>query len=115
MTTEQFGFNGNIFTEPFKDLDIKVKINSGFATIAQKHTLTPLKVVVGNKDKTVLKGDIVYVDSSSCKQRWATQIFEIPNTGNCIVVPEAFIIMVEGSRIKFNPYTLNIKTSDSTL
>lgn len=81
------GLNGFIATTPCPVKSLKVEVKHGFGTLTQRSTLTELTVLIGNKEKGVDAGDLVYVAGDSFQmQQWAKQ--EVELDGNiCIIVP----------------------------
>lgn len=86
--------NNQLFVEPFKDTEIKTVTKSGFATVKQKHELTKLKVLVGNKDGSIKEGDFVYVKGDICKAHFATEKFVL-NGVEGIFLSEANVLIVD--------------------
>jgi hypothetical protein len=88
-----------IFTEPFTDKGTEIDDKGGFARISQKHGLTELKVVFGNKN--YLPGTFVYVRSDAFKQMWAQEKYKLMNkTKEVIVVPVDQILLSSTESIK---------------
>lgn len=90
----KYTYNKTLIVEPFPSYSVKSKVSSGFAELEQKINMTPLKVIIGNKQHDILAGDVVWVEAEQYKQPWAKKIFNIDNQP-CIVLPEEFIQFVE--------------------
>lgn len=86
------GYNDKIATKPFETQSIEGKINSGFAVVHQKHSLTPLTVVYGNN--RIQPGSTIWVRSDACKLPWANDVFEIDGN-KIILVPEEFVMLIK--------------------
>jgi hypothetical protein len=86
--------NGKIFVEPFVTNDVKVNISNGFAKIDQRHSLTELKVLVGNA--TIPAGSVVTVLSELCKAHWAMKKYTLDGVEG-IFMPETDALMVNDS------------------
>ncbi len=85
---------GQIAVEPFKTNEIKADVQRGFAKIEQKHSLTPLKVVIGNNKFPT--GSTVYVPGEACKAPWATKLLKIGDL-EFVMMPEGFVVIVDSS------------------
>lgn len=103
----EYTYNKTILVEPFPTYSIKTKVSSGFAELEQKNSMTPLKVVVGNRDGSIQSGDVVWVDSEQYKMPWAKRIFNFKET-KCIVLPDEFVQVVEYSENRLSGGLLNI-------
>jgi len=87
--------NDSVLTEPFTEMSVKAKVSSGFAQIDQRSgATTKLKVLAYNKDKTLVPGDFIYVNSDSFTTPWAKQIKDLAGV-KCILVPSANILFAE--------------------
>lgn len=97
---ELFGYNRHIACEPFKTTDIKLEVKSGFATLAQKTSLTKLKVLAGTSD--IPNGSFIFLPSEHCKMPWAQKdkVFKLENGTEFILVPEEMILLVEKEPFK---------------
>ena len=84
--------NNELALTPFESTDVKAKNFGGFAVMAQRVQLSPLKVVYGNGE--IKEGQTVYVMGDACKHPFASQIFEV-NGKQFILVPLSFVKMVE--------------------
>lgn len=73
MTT--FGYNGYVACVPFEKRAVAVTIRDGVATIDQKVSLTPLRVICGN-GKDIGAGDTVWVKPDRAKT-WGKDEFEV--------------------------------------
>lgn len=89
----KLALNKTILCEPFKTAAAKKQEKSGFATIQQKVTLTPLKVLVGTTE--IPAGYTAYVKAEACNGPWGKEVFEAPGLPPFIKVPEADIVFVE--------------------
>ncbi len=89
--------NGNIGTEPFKTHELQTINIGGFAKVGQKHSLTSLKVVIGNNNYPV--GSTIYVPGEMCKAHWATKIFKVDGV-EFILVPEASVAVWQIAPLK---------------
>jgi hypothetical protein len=84
--------DGQLGVEQFKSLEVKTVVQTGFAKIAQKHELTPLKVLIGNSK--IKAGSTVYVPGETCKQPWASKVLKAAGT-EFILMPESYVIIVD--------------------
>ncbi len=86
--------NGQIAVEPFKTNEVQTINVGGFAKVGQKHTLTPLKVVIGNAAYPA--GCIVYVAGEQCKAAWASKVYKL-GEAEFILMPEAVIWLMDSA------------------
>jgi hypothetical protein len=85
--------NGKVALEPFASTEIQTKNYGGFAVVAQKVQLIPLKVVFGNDE--IQEGQTVYVHGDATKHPFANQIHELDGKKYILVPISPFIEMVQ--------------------
>jgi hypothetical protein len=86
------GFNNNIACAPFEKKSVETKVSNAFGTVAQKVTLTKLRVIYGN-DK-IPAGALIYVKGDTMKHVWANEEFEVDGQ-TVILVPQASVFLVD--------------------
>lgn len=87
------GYNGEIGVSPFPKTHVEASVQRGFATVAQKDSLIPLAVLIGNAN--IPTGSIVYVAGDACKQPFSNKVYEIEGK-RVIILPEIFVKFVRG-------------------
>src|ERR1700743_3507824 len=68
--SEITGYNGRIFTTPFKLKSIELQVKNGFGIIDNKASLSELTVIYGD-GKDIFPDDIVFVESDAYNHGWA--------------------------------------------
>ena len=96
------GYNNEIAVEPFVNTALEGKNLGGFAVIAQRVELYPVKVVFGNE--RIPDGSTVWVIGDATKHPFAKNIFEIKGK-KFIMLPESFIKLVENPDLAKDPET----------
>lgn len=101
-----YSFNKNIATVPFEKKSMESSVKSGFSVIAQKSSLTGLKVVFGTF--AVPAGSTIYVNSELMATQWANKVFTVEGE-SIILVPEDEIKLINIP--DHTPYNKNFVSS----
>lgn len=89
------GVNGKIATTPFKTKSLQVEVKGGYGVISNRSSLTELTVLIGNKEKGIEVGDIVYVAGESFQnQTWAKNELDLEGQ-TCIVFGTEWVLFVK--------------------
>jgi len=78
--------NGQVACEPFKVRHVEAEVSRGFASAAQKRSLTGLVVVFPDFEGRYSPGGTIYVQSDQFATNWAGKDYELEGK-RFIIVP----------------------------